>query len=299
MNKDAIEESLQMEGLSSEPEKSVQKQETCSSEPEPRRAEQKQETRSSEPVPRKAEQKQEEKTREQEFARYARQTALPEIGLEGQEKLSRARVLLVGVGGLGSPIALYLTSAGVGTLGVVDDDVVSLNNLQRQVLYSEKEIGLSKAECAAKRLQQLNSSVKITCYNERLTPENAQHIIGNYDIVVDGCDNFATRFLLSDTCQALGIPYVYGAICGLEGQVTVFCHGPHPQPTYRTLFPDEEQTLRMPHPSKAVIGITPGVVGCVEAGEVLKLICGYGDSLVGKLWTIDLRTLQSYVIQLL
>lgn len=230
--------------------------------------------------------------------RYNRQMFLPELGEKGQEKLSKARVLLVGVGGLGSPIALYLTGAGVGTLGLVDDDVVSLNNLQRQVLYSEAEIGQPKALCAARRLQALNSDIVVKPYRTRLTPENAREIISTYDIVVDGCDNFATRFLLNDTCAALGIPYVYGAICGLEGQVSVFLHRQGAHSSYRTLHPDEEATLHMPLPPKAVLGVTPGIVGCTEASEVIKLICGYGQPLVDKLWTIDLRTQQTYLIDL-
>lgn len=229
--------------------------------------------------------------------RYERQTALPEIGEAGQEKLKQARVLIVGVGGLGSPIALYLTGAGVGTLGLMDDDVVSLTNLQRQVLYAESEIGEPKALCAARRLQALNSETRIITYPHKLTKENAGEIISRYDIVVDGCDNFATRYLMSDTCERLHKPYVYGAIQGLDGQVSVFCHGTSPR-TYRTLMPDEEETLRMPPPDKAVVGVTPAIVGSVEASEVLKLIVGYGEPLSGKLWTIDLRTLQSYIIDL-
>lgn len=229
--------------------------------------------------------------------RYERQTALPEIGEAGQEKLKQARVLIVGVGGLGSPISLYLTGAGVGTLGLMDDDMVSLTNLQRQVLYTENEIGQPKALCAARRLQALNSEIRIITYPHRLTKENAEEIISRYDIVVDGCDNFATRYLMSDTCERLHKPYVYGAIQGLDGQVSVFCHGTSPR-TYRSLMPDEEETLRMPPPGKAVVGVTPAIVGSVEASEVLKLIAGYGEPLSGKLWTIDLRTLQSYIIDL-
>ena len=230
--------------------------------------------------------------------RYNRQILLPELGEEGQEKLSRARVLLVGVGGLGSPIALYLTGAGVGTLGLMDDDVLSLNNLQRQVLYSESEIGESKALCAARRLRALNSDIVIKPYPMRLTPENAREIMQEYDLVVDGCDNFATRFLINDTCAQLGIPYVYGAICGLEGQVAVFLHRAGSHATYRTLYSNKEATLQMPLPSKAVLGVTPGIVGCTEASEVIKLICGYGQPLIDQLWTIDLHTMQTLVIDL-
>ena len=222
---------------------------------------------------------------------------LPEIGREGQQRLREARVLIVGVGGLGSPAALYLAGAGVGTLGLVDDDVVSLSNLHRQVLYSEAEVGESKALCAARRLKALNSDVKTEPIPLRLTAENAQSIIGRYDLVVDGCDNFATRFLISDACRALRIPYIYGAIGGLEGQVAVLCHSAGTK-SYRTLFPDEAATLLMPHPGKEVAGVTPAIVGSVQAAEALKLICGYGEPLIDRLWTIDLRTLQSFIIEL-
>ena len=211
--------------------------------------------------------------------RYARQTSLPEIGEAGQEKLRNAKVLIVGVGGLGSPIALYLAGAGVGTLGLVDDDQVSISNLQRQVL------------------QGLNSDVNVEVYPFRLDKKNAGELIRNYDIVVDGCDNFATRYLLNDVCNAWGKPYVYGAIQGFEGQVSVFCYGESAK-NYRDLYPDEEGTLLMPSPDKSVIGVTPAIVGSVEANEVLKLICGYGEPLAGKLWTIDLRTMQSYILSL-
>lgn len=229
--------------------------------------------------------------------RYARQDMLPEIGNEGQEKLRNAKVLIVGAGGLGSPIALYLVGAGVGTLGLMDEDTVSVSNLHRQVLYTEDEVGISKTERAAERLQALNSDVNICIYSCRLTADNAAAVIAGYDIVVDACDNFATRFLLSDTCSALHKPYVYGAIQGFCGQVSVFCYGDHPK-TYRDLYTDEEATLHMPPPFKGVVGMTPAVVGSVEAHEVMKLICGYGEPLCGKLWTIDLRDMQSYLLDL-
>lgn len=224
--------------------------------------------------------------------RYDRQTMLPEIGEAGQKLLKEARVLIVGVGGLGSPIALYLAGAGVGCIGLVDDDVVSISNLQRQVLYSEKELGKRKAMCAAERLIALNSEITVRPYPTRLTKENADEIISEYDMVVDGCDNFATRYLINDCCVRLGIPYIYGAICGFEGQVSVFNYGTDKK-SYRDLYPDEAEMQRMPPPFKGVMGITPAVVGSIEATEVLKVIGGFGDVLAGKLWTIDLRTLQT------
>ena len=188
--------------------------------------------------------------------RYDRQMILPEIGEEGQLKLKKAKVLIVGVGGLGSPIALYLAGAGV------------------------------------ERLSALNSGISILPYSTRLTEENAGNIIRKYDIVVDGCDNFATRYLINDICIEQRKPYVYGAICGFEGQVSVFNYG-EMKKSYRDLYPNEEEMKRMPPPPKGVIGVTPAVVGSIEATEVLKIICGFGDILAGKLWTIDLRTLQS------
>lgn len=224
--------------------------------------------------------------------RYERQTMLPEIGTEGQARLQAAKVLIVGVGGLGSPIALYLAGAGVGTIGLVDDDEVSISNLQRQVLYSEEELGDLKAVCAAMRLTALNSTITVNACPGRLSPDNARKLIGQYDIVVDGCDNFATRYLINDVCVELNKPYVYGAICGFEGQVSVFNYG-NIRKTYRDLYPDEQAMLLLPPPDKGVVGVTPAITGSVEATEVLKIICGFGEVLAGKLWTIDLRTLQS------
>lgn len=225
--------------------------------------------------------------------RYNRQMLLPEIGEAGQAKLAAAKVLIVGVGGLGSPIALYLAGAGVGTIGLVDDDVVSLSNLQRQVLYTEEELGDLKAVCAAMRLTALNSEITVNACPGRLTPDNARELISQYDIVVDGCDNFATRYLMDDLCRELNKPYVYGAIRGFEGQVCVFHYGTEHRRTYRDLYPNETEILHIPPPPKGVLGVTPAVVGSIEATEVLKIICGFGEVLSGVVWTIDLRTMQS------
>lgn len=228
--------------------------------------------------------------------RYHRQIILPELGEEGQQRLHSAKVLIVGVGGLGSPIALYLAGAGVGTIGLMDDDAVSISNLQRQVLYEEADVNLPKALRAKIRLEALNSDIRINAYPTRLTRENAADTIGNYDIVVDGCDNFATRYLINDTCLRLGKVYVYGAIRAFDGQVSVFNYKGGPD--YRHFFPDEEEMLTMPPPPKGVLGVTPGIVGCVEAAEVLKIISGYGEVLSGKLWVIDVKTLQTHLISL-
>lgn len=229
--------------------------------------------------------------------RYARQTMLPEIGEEGQERLRAARVLVAGTGGLGSPVSLYLAGAGVGHIGLADDDRVSTTNLHRQVLYAEAETGLPKAVLAARRLRMLNGEVDVKPYLCRLTPDNAADVIRDYDIVVDACDNYRTRYLLNDVCRAQGKPYVYGAIEGFCGQVSVFCRTAAAK-SYRDLYPDEEEACRLPRTVKGVMGMTPAVVGSVQAHEVMKLICGYGEVLDGRLWTIDLRTMQSYVIEL-
>jgi len=231
--------------------------------------------------------------------RYSRQTMLEELGEEGQQKLSSTKVLLVGVGGLGSPIATYLTAAGIGTLGIADADLVSLSNLQRQTLYKESEVGLPKTSCAASRLHELNSEVKIIPYEGFITKDNATDILKGYDIIVDGCDNFATRFILNDTCLDLGKPYVYGSIQGLNGQVSVFCtpdKNGHIH-SYRDLY-DENELTSMTPPSKAVLGVTPAIVGSVEATQALELAGGFGEPLIGKLWSIDLRSMNSFLIDL-
>ena len=228
--------------------------------------------------------------------RYHRQGLLPEVGEEGQKKLQNARVLIVGVGGLGCPVALYLAGAGVGHLGLVDNDVVSLSNLHRQVLYEEADLGHPKAACAARHLQAKNGDIELKAYPIRLTPDNAECLIAEYDLVVDGCDNHATRYLLSDICEKQKKPYVYAAIGAFRGQVAILCYEEE-APTYRTLFPDED-TMCSLEAEKGVIGTTPAVVGSLIANEVLKLIIGYGKPLLGQLLVIDLLTLQTNFIRL-
>ena len=227
--------------------------------------------------------------------RYDRQLMLPEIGEEGQKKLSDAKVLIVGAGGLGSPAATYLAGAGVGRIGIVDDDLVSITNLQRQILYSEDQKGSPKAECARQRLLELNSTIRVDAYRLRLTAENVSELISEYDIIVDATDNFSTRYILSDACAAARKAMVHGAINALDGCVSVLCIG---NATFRTLYPDQEQTLSMPHPGRAVVGVTPAIVGSVQASQVLQLICGYGEPLIDRLWTVNLRNMQSFIIEL-
>lgn len=225
--------------------------------------------------------------------RYARQLGLPEIGAEGMERLRRARVLLVGAGGLGSPVALYLAGAGVGHLCLVDNDVVQVTNLHRQILYSTPETGLGKAECAARRLRTLNPDTEVEAVDGRFCEANAEALVARADVVVDGSDNFATRYLLSDTTARLGKPYVYGAVRGFQGQCAVFNAAPRPR-TYRDLYPTEP-----PAPAdKSLVGMTPAVIGSVEAHETLKLLCGYGTPLAGRLWSIDLRDMRTFLFDI-
>ena len=228
--------------------------------------------------------------------RYARQIMLPEVGEEGQRRLAEASVLVVGVGGLGSAVSLYLTAAGIGRIGLVDDDRVSLSNLQRQVLYTEAEVGECKALCARRRLQALSPHTRIDAWAERLTPENAGRLVAPYDLVVDGCDNFATRYLIDEVCHRQGKPYVYGSIGEFHGQVSVF--GYRGGMRYRDLFPEREELSAVRPKVQGVLGTTPGFIGCLEASEVLKIVSGIGNVLRNRLFTIDLLTMESRTIDL-
>jgi sulfur-carrier protein adenylyltransferase/sulfurtransferase len=218
----------------------------------------------------------------QELRRYARHMALPEVGFEGQRRLKAAHVAVIGTGGLGSPVALYLAAAGVGTIGLIDFDDVDESNLQRQVLYAAGEVGRPKVEVAAARLRALNPHVHVREHRLRLTSENALAVLEPYDLVIDGADNFATRYLVNDACALLGKPYVYGAILKFEGQVAVFdaAHGP----CYRCLFREPPPPGLVPSCAEAgVLGALPGIIGSLQALEALKLLLGVGESLVGRL----------------
>jgi sulfur-carrier protein adenylyltransferase/sulfurtransferase len=218
--------------------------------------------------------------------RYSRHLLLPEVGPDGQQKLLDAKVLLLGAGGLGSPAALYLAAAGVGTLGIVDNDEVDLSNLQRQVIHSSERIGVSKVDSAEQTINALNPDVKVQKYPVRLGPENIVEIISGYDIVVDGLDNFPTRYLLNDASVRLGIPVVSAAILGFEGQLSVF--KPHDGPCYRCLFPVPPPAELAPScGANGVLGVLPGTMGLLQATEVIKLILGEGDPLVGRLLMYD------------
>ncbi|HEY0159396.1 MAG TPA: molybdopterin-synthase adenylyltransferase MoeB [Thermoanaerobaculia bacterium] len=220
------------------------------------------------------------------MARYARQVILPEIGPEGQEKLRRAKVLIVGAGGLGSPVSIYLAAAGVGTLGLVDFDRVDVTNLHRQILYGTSAVGRPKLEAAKERLADLNDDVHVVTHSARLTSENALEILAGYDVVVDGTDNFATRYLVNDACVLLGKPNVYGSIFRFDGQVSVF--GTSDGPCYRCLYPTPPPPNLVPSCAEGgVLGVLPGVVGTLQATETIKLITGAGESLAGRLLIFD------------
>ena len=223
-----------------------------------------------------------------ELYRYARHIALPDIGLEGQQRLKSGRVLCVGAGGLGSPLALYLAAAGVGTIGMVDDDVVDESNLQRQLLHGTRDVGRSKLDSAIERLFDVNPNVKIEPHYTRLSSSNALEIFGGYDVVVDGTDNFPTRYLVNDACVLLGIPNVYGSVFRWEGQVSVFAS--KSGPCYRCLFREPPPPGLVPNCAEGgVLGALPGIIGTMQAMEAIKLILGAGKSLVGRLMIFDAR----------
>jgi molybdopterin/thiamine biosynthesis adenylyltransferase/rhodanese-related sulfurtransferase len=218
--------------------------------------------------------------------RYSRHLLLPEVGPEGQQKLLDAKVLLLGAGGLGSPAALYLAAAGVGTLGIVDNDEVDLSNLQRQVIHSSERIGVSKVDSAEQTITALNPDVKVNKYAVRLGPENIMDILPGYDMVVDGLDNFPTRYLLNDASVRLGIPVISAAILGFEGQLSVF--KPYDGPCYRCLFPVPPPAELAPScGANGVLGVLPGTMGLLQATEVVKLILGEGEPLIGRLLMYD------------
>ena len=209
----------------------------------------------------------------QDFLRYNRQTILPEIGDEGQEKLKQAKVLVIGAGGLGCPILQYLSTAGVGHIGIIDFDKIEIHNLHRQILYTESQVGLSKALTAKETVEKLNPLIEVVAFDEKLIVENASKNISKYDIVVDGSDNFSTRYLVNDTCVALGKSLVYGSILGFEGQLAVFNH--QGSKNLRDLFPEPPNPKDVPNCSfNGVLGTLPGMIGTMMAHETLKLIIG-------------------------
>jgi len=228
-----------------------------------------------------------------EIVRYKRQLVLKEIGGEGQQKLKASRVLVIGAGGLGSPLILYLAAAGIGEIGIIDNDRVSLDNLQRQVVHDTKSVGRSKTKSAAETVERLNPQVATRLYTTRLVPENALGIIGGYDIVADGSDNFATRYLVNDACYFAKVPLVFAAVGPFDGHLTTFRafdqdQAGNPRPSYRCLFPEPppEGTVA-PCAEAGILGAVAGVIGCLAAVEVVKELLGMGESLVGRLLLYD------------
>jgi adenylyltransferase/sulfurtransferase len=222
----------------------------------------------------------------EEIQRYSRHLIMPEVGMEGQLKLKKAKVLCIGTGGLGAPLGLYLAAAGVGRIGIVDFDVVDYTNLQRQVLFGTSDVGRPKITAAADRLRNLNPEIQIDAIETKLTSENALDLFRDYDIIVDGTDNFPTRYLTNDACVILGKPNVYGSIFRFEGQITIF--GYPDGPCYRCLYPEPPPPGLVPSCAEGgVLGVLPGIVGTIQAAETLKLIIGKGQPLIGRLLLFD------------
>jgi molybdopterin/thiamine biosynthesis adenylyltransferase/rhodanese-related sulfurtransferase len=226
-----------------------------------------------------------------ELGRYSRHLILPEVGMEGQQRLKAAKVLCVGTGGLGSPLALYLAAAGIGTLGVVDFDVVDSSNLQRQIIHSTKDVGRKKVDSAQEKLNALNPNLKVVKHDTMLTSANALEIFAQYDIIADGTDNFQTRYLVNDACVLLNKPNAYGSIFRFEGQASVFAT--EEGPCYRCLYPEPPPPGLVPSCAEGgVLGILPGLIGTIQATEVIKLILGKGEPLIGRLLLVDALTMR-------
>ena len=222
----------------------------------------------------------------EELARYSRHIIIPEFNIEGQKKLKAAKVLVIGTGGLGSPMLLYLAAAGVGTIGIVDFDVVDDSNLQRQVLFDVKDVGRPKVEAARERILGLNPHINVIAYNEHLSSKNALEIFKDYDVVADGTDNFPTRYLVNDACVLTGIPNVYASIYRFDGQVSVFNY--NNGPNYRDLYPEPPPPGLVPSCAEGgVLGVLPGIIGSLQANEVIKVITGIGETLSGRLFSFD------------
>lgn len=233
----------------------------------------------------------------EQITRYARHFTLPEVGEKGQAQLLDGKVLCIGAGGLGSPVAFYLAAAGVGTIGIIDHDVVDMSNLQRQILHTNDRVGMPKVESAQKTLNALNPDVRIVPFNERLSSENVMRIIKDFDIVVNGCDNFPTRYLINDACVMAKKPLVDGSIFQFEGQATVFYPGRGP--CYRCLFPEPPPPGAAPSCAEAgVLGVLPGLVGCVQALETMKLILGAGKPLIGRMMHFDTLSTEVRMLKL-
>ena len=222
--------------------------------------------------------------------RYARHISLPDVGISGQERIDKAKVLVVGAGGLGSPALLYLAAAGIGNIGIIDDDFVDLSNLQRQIIHGETTIGSLKVESAKTRLLTINSSLKLTTWDVKLSPDNASNIFSGWDLVIDGTDNIPTRYLIDDTCKLLDIPWIYGSVYRFEGQLSVFNFDNGP--CYRDLFPEPPPSSMIPSCAEGgVFGVLPGVIGALQATEAIKIILNKGEIVSGKLMIYDAELL--------
>lgn len=234
---------------------------------------------------------------QEQITRYARHFTLPDVGEQGQAKLLDAKVLCVGAGGLGSPVAYYLAAAGVGTIGIIDHDTVDMSNLQRQILHTNDRVGMPKVESAQMTLNALNPDVKVIPINERLSSENVMHLIKDYDVIINGCDNFPTRYLINDACVMAKKTLVDGSIFQFEGQATVF--SPDEGPCYRCLFPEPPPPGMAPSCAEAgVLGVLPGLVGCVQALEAIKVILGAGTPLIGRMIHFDTLSTEIRVLKL-
>jgi molybdopterin/thiamine biosynthesis adenylyltransferase/rhodanese-related sulfurtransferase len=232
-----------------------------------------------------------------ELLRYARHLSLPEFGPEGQEKLKKARVLCIGTGGLGSPLALYLAAAGVGTLGLVDFDVVDYTNLQRQIIHTTPDVGRSKVESAREKVTAINPLVKLEAVNAKLTSANAIELFQQYDIIADGTDNFATRYLVNDACVLTGKPNVFASVFRFEGQASVFAT--KQGPCYRCLYPEPPPPGMVPSCAEGgVLGVLPGMMGIIQATEVIKLICQIGEPLIGRMLLLDALSMKFQELKL-
>src|SRR5687767_212923 len=223
---------------------------------------------------------------QEEILRYSRHLIMPEVGVEGQEKLKNASILLIGCGGLGSPLSMYLSAAGVGRLGLVDFDITDFTNLQRQVAFGTQDVGRPKVEATKDRINQINPNVQVTTFRTKLSSENVMDIFKDYDIIIDGTDNFPTRYLVNDACVLLKKPNVYGSIFRFDGQASVF----HPPlgPCYRCLYPEPPPPGEVPSCAEGgVLGVLPGLVGCIQATEAIKLLLGQGEPLIGRLLLYD------------
>ncbi|MDP4187277.1 MAG: HesA/MoeB/ThiF family protein [Bacteroidota bacterium] len=235
----------------------------------------------------------------QELRRYAPQMILPEIGFEGQEKLKKAKVLVIGAGGLGSPVLQYLAAAGVGNIGIIDNEMVDESNLQRQVLYGGKDVGKLKTIIARQRIQELNELINVQIINLRMNDENSQQIIKDFDLIVDATDNLESRCLINHACMVLNKPWIYGAIYKYEGQVSVFNF--KEGPVYTDAFPvtaQEPESDTETNNPKGILGVLPGIVGTIQAAEAIKIITGAGTTLSGKILVLDILQPMTYIIEI-